>query len=73
MQAIVADLGVSLDEAAEIALRYTLSHPAVSTVIPGMHSVRNAERNCALGDGRGLTPAEVGTLTAHRWVRSYDG
>ncbi len=73
VQAIVADLGVSLDEAAEIALRYTLSHPAVSTVIPGMRSVRNAERNCAIGDGRGLTPEQVGTLTAHRWVRSYYG
>lgn len=73
VQAIVADLGVSLDEAAEIALRYTLSHPAVSTVIPGMRSVRNAERNCAIGDGRGLTPEQVGTLKAHRWVRSYYG
>ena len=73
VQAIVADLGIPLDEAAEIALRYTLSHPAVSTVIPGMRSVRNAERNCAIGDGRGLTPEQVGTLKAHRWVRSYYG
>ncbi len=73
VQAIVADLGVSLDEAAEIALRYTLSHPAVSTVIPGMRSVRNAERNCAIGDGRGLTPEQTETLKAHRWVRSYYG
>ena len=71
VQAIVADLGVSLDEAAEIALRYTLSHPAVSTVIPGMRTVRNAERNCAIGDGHGLTPRQVETLKAHRWVRSY--
>ena len=29
---------------ADIALRFVLSHPAVSTVIPGMRSTRNVER-----------------------------
>jgi aryl-alcohol dehydrogenase-like predicted oxidoreductase len=44
-----------------------LSHPAVSTVIPGMRSVRNVERNAALGDGRGLPEDRVQALKAHRW------
>lgn len=46
---------------------YVLSHPALSTVIPGMRSVRNAERNVAVGDGRGLPAELVDKLHAHRW------
>jgi aryl-alcohol dehydrogenase-like predicted oxidoreductase len=48
-----------------------LSHPAVSTVIPGMRSVRNVERNMAVGDGKGLPEDQVQRLKAHRWVRNY--
>ena len=54
VQRIVGDLGISLDQLPETALRFVLSHPAVSTVIPGMRSVRNVERNCQLGDGHGF-------------------
>jgi len=71
VQKFTASLGVELDQAAETALRYVLSHPAVSTIIPGMRSARNVERNCALGDGRGLPPEQVKALKAHRWVRSF--
>jgi aryl-alcohol dehydrogenase-like predicted oxidoreductase len=71
VQAIVSELGVTEDEVAEIALRYVLSHPAVSTVIPGMRSVRNVERNVAVGDGKGLPEDQVQRLKAHRWVRNY--
>jgi aryl-alcohol dehydrogenase-like predicted oxidoreductase len=70
-QSIASDLGVSLDKLPEIALRFTLSHPAVSTVIPGMRSVRNAESNVAVGDGKGLTPEQVQILRKHRWIRSF--
>jgi aryl-alcohol dehydrogenase-like predicted oxidoreductase len=54
VQRIVSDLGITLDQMAETALRFVLSHKAVSTVIPGMRSVRNVERNCRIGDGAGL-------------------
>jgi len=70
-QRIASDLDVPLDQLAEIALRFTLSHPAVSTTIPGMRSVRNVERNCAVGDGKGLTPDVVQRLRAHRWLRNF--
>ena len=69
--AIVAELGVTEDEMAEVALRYVLSHPAVSTVIPGMRSVRNVERNIAVGDGKGLPEDQVKRLKSHRWVRNF--
>jgi aryl-alcohol dehydrogenase-like predicted oxidoreductase len=67
--AIVADLGIEQGELAEVALRYVLSHPAVSVAIPGMRSVRNAERNAATGDGEGLPEERVLALKAHRWDR----
>jgi aryl-alcohol dehydrogenase-like predicted oxidoreductase len=71
VRAIVEDLGIEREQLAETALRYVLSHPAVSTVIPGMRSVRNVERNVALGDGRGLPAETVDKLHRHRWVRDF--
>jgi aryl-alcohol dehydrogenase-like predicted oxidoreductase len=67
VRAILEDLGIEREELPETALRYVLSHPAVSTVIPGMRSVRNVERNTALGDGAGLPAERVAALKAHRW------
>jgi aryl-alcohol dehydrogenase-like predicted oxidoreductase len=71
VRAIVSELGVTEDEVAEVALRYILSHPAVSTVIPGMRSVRNVERNMAVADGKGLPGDQAQILIAHRWDRNF--
>jgi aryl-alcohol dehydrogenase-like predicted oxidoreductase len=71
VRAIVSELGVTEDEIAEVALRYILSHPAVSTVIPGMRSVRNVERNMRVADGKGLPEDQVRLLKNHRWVRNF--
>jgi len=67
VRAILEDLAIEREDLAAVALRYVLSHPAVSTVIPGMRSVRNVERNAALGDGEGLPEEQVRALKAHRW------
>ncbi|MEW1686510.1 aldo/keto reductase [Streptomyces sp. NPDC091265] len=69
--AIVADLGIEPDAIAEHALRFVLSSPAVSTVIPGMRSVRNVERNTALSDGRPLSAEQLDVLAKHRWQRDF--
>jgi aryl-alcohol dehydrogenase-like predicted oxidoreductase len=69
--AIADDLGVPVDELAEPALRYCLSHPAVSTVIAGMRSTRNVERNAAAVEKGPLPPEQVEMLHGHRWVRSF--
>ena len=53
----------------EMALRYILAHPAVSTTIPGMRRPRHVERNLAAGDGEALPPRLVEALGAHRWDR----
>jgi aryl-alcohol dehydrogenase-like predicted oxidoreductase len=71
VQKIALDLDITLEQTAEIALRYVLSHPAVSTVIPGMRSVQNVERNCKIGDGRGLPAEMITKLKAHRWARNF--
>jgi aryl-alcohol dehydrogenase-like predicted oxidoreductase len=71
VRAIADDLGIAREQIAETALRYILSSDAVSTVIPGMRSIRNVEHNCAAGDGRGLPPEQVEKLRRHRWVRNF--
>ena len=50
-EAISGDLGIAARRAREMALRFVLSEPTVSTVIPGMRSARNVERNVAVSDG----------------------
>lgn len=71
VDALVADLGVEPDELPSIALRFVLAAPAVSTVIPGMRTVRNVERNAALGDLPPLTPEQLDVLRRHRWERNF--
>jgi aryl-alcohol dehydrogenase-like predicted oxidoreductase len=71
VQAILDDLGIEREQLPEVALRYILSHPAVSAVIPGMRSVRNVERNATVGDGRGLPKEQVAALKRHRWERDF--
>jgi aryl-alcohol dehydrogenase-like predicted oxidoreductase len=71
VRAILEDLGIERSQLPEVALRYILSHPAVSTVIPGMRSVRNVERNCAIEGG--LPAEQVAALKKHRWVRNFYG
>jgi aryl-alcohol dehydrogenase-like predicted oxidoreductase len=69
--AICRDLGIAPAQLAETALRFVLSHPAVSTVIPGMRTARHVEANAALGDGRGLPAEAVARLRNHRWERNF--
>ncbi len=55
---------------ARAALRYCLSHPAVSTVIPGMRDQHQADENTAASDDGPLPTEIVQQLHAHRWVHS---
>jgi aryl-alcohol dehydrogenase-like predicted oxidoreductase len=71
VRAIAADLGIAVEDMAETALRFVLSHPAVSTVIPGMRTVRNVERNAAVSDGRTLTAQQLSVLAGHSWQRNF--
>jgi aryl-alcohol dehydrogenase-like predicted oxidoreductase len=53
----------------ELALRFILEHPAVTTTIPGMRRRAHVERNLAASDGARL-PQRLGeALKTHRWDR----
>jgi aryl-alcohol dehydrogenase-like predicted oxidoreductase len=68
--ALRSDLGqeVSLPDT---ALRFVLSQPAVSSVIPGMRTVRHAESNAGLSD-QGPLPAEtLAVLKRHAWDKNF--
>jgi aryl-alcohol dehydrogenase-like predicted oxidoreductase len=71
VQELAADLDVAVEEVPELALRFCLSHPAVSTVIPGMRSVRNVERNVAAVEKGPLPEAQLQILRRHRWIRNF--
>jgi aryl-alcohol dehydrogenase-like predicted oxidoreductase len=57
----------------ELALRFILEHPAVSTTIPGMRKPRHVERNLAASDGVRLPPRLRDALKQHRWDRAVGG
>jgi aryl-alcohol dehydrogenase-like predicted oxidoreductase len=55
----------------EAALRFILASPDVTTVIPGMRSVRHVAANLGVSDGRPLAPDALARLRRHRWVRTH--
>jgi aryl-alcohol dehydrogenase-like predicted oxidoreductase len=56
---------------AEAALRYVLSHPAVSSAIVGMRNPKHATANCSAID-KGPLPAEaLERLKKHAWHHNY--
>jgi aryl-alcohol dehydrogenase-like predicted oxidoreductase len=55
----------------ELALRFILANPDVTTVIPGMRRIRNVENNLRVSDGKPLSRAEMDRLRKHAWVRTY--
>lgn len=56
---------------AQAALKFCLSHPEVSTVIPGMRRPEHADENCAASDGVAFRPEELEALKAHAWSRNF--
>ncbi len=53
----------------ELALRWILQEPTVSTIIPGMRKLRNVEANVATSDGMTLDPSLLAKVKGHRWDR----
>lgn len=54
----------------EIALRFILNHPVVSTVIPGMRKTRHVEENIRASELGPLDDDLMAQLRKHRWLRS---
>jgi len=53
----------------ELALRFILSNPDVSTIIPGMRKLTHVESNIAASDRGPLRAELLEELRQHRWVR----
>lgn len=72
VERLKALLGAEAASLPELALRFTLSHEAVSTVIPGMRSTKHVESNIACSDGRRLSAELLERLKASAWDRTGD-
>jgi aryl-alcohol dehydrogenase-like predicted oxidoreductase len=69
---IVADVGLEdVSYLPAIAMRFCLSQPAVSTVIPGMRTVSSVDGN-VMASGQGPLPEKIlDILQRHSWDRNY--
>jgi aryl-alcohol dehydrogenase-like predicted oxidoreductase len=55
----------------QAALKWVLAHPAVSTVIPGIRNVAQAEANCGVSDLPAMPAELVSRLRRHNWHRAF--
>ncbi len=53
----------------QAAIKFALSHPAMSTVIPGMRNATQVEANTGVSDLPDLPPHVLEKLRAHIWLR----
>ena len=73
VNALRRDLGNANGSLPEVALRFCLSHPAVSTVIPGMRDIRHAESNIAAAEKGPLDEQTISVLRRHAWDKNFYG
>lgn len=69
--ALRKDLADVAGTMADVALRFCLSHPAVSTVIPGMRKVANVEANARVSAEGPLPEAVLARLRKHAWTKNF--
>jgi aryl-alcohol dehydrogenase-like predicted oxidoreductase len=55
----------------DLALRFILHHPAVSTTIPGMRRPNHVDQNLAASEAAPLSSSALAALRAHRWDRDW--
>ena len=71
--ALLPLLGDGAKTLPELALRFVLTRPEVSTVIPGMRRAEHARANAAVSDGRLLDSPLLFNLNAHAWTKNWYG
>ena len=70
-QALAQLLGKEVETLPELALRFCLSSPAVSTVIPGMRRPAHVRQNAAASEKGPLSPGLLAKLEAHAWNKNW--
>jgi aryl-alcohol dehydrogenase-like predicted oxidoreductase len=73
VSALQKDLAGLAANLPEVALRFAISQPAVSTIIPGMRTVRHAEANTAASEKGPLPPETLTVLRRHAWDKNFYG
>lgn len=56
---------------ADVAIKFALAHGAVSTVIPGIRNVQQAQWNTAACEKPNLPDALLARLRRHNWLRAF--
>ena len=65
------DLAGSRYNVAQAALKFVLAHRAVSTVIPGIRNVTQAEANVGVSDLPEMPQELLHKLRRHNWRRAF--
>lgn len=71
VEALKRDLSGVAGTLPEVALRFCLTHPAVSSVIPGMRRISTVESSGRVSDQGPLSPDVMAILKKHAWYRSF--
>jgi len=72
VEALKADLGGEVPGTLpEAALRFCISHPAVSSVIPGMRRVKTVESSLSVPDIGPLDQSILERLKKHEWKKNF--
>jgi aryl-alcohol dehydrogenase-like predicted oxidoreductase len=71
VEALKKDLGERKATLPQIALQFCISHPAVSSVIPGMRRVSTVESSCAVSEFGKLDDETLKMLKRHAWNRNF--
>lgn len=71
VEALKRDLAGVPGTLPEIALRFCLSHAAVTSVIPGMRRIQTVESSCSVSDLGPLDAETLAILKKHRWPRNF--
>jgi aryl-alcohol dehydrogenase-like predicted oxidoreductase len=71
VQSIAHDAAIKIEQMPEFALRWCLTNPAVSSVIPGMRTPGHVASCVAASDAGPLPPAVMEKMKAHRWVTNF--
>ncbi len=68
IKAEIAGTGLTMPQ---VAIKFALAHPAVSTVIPGIRNVQQAKDNAAVSDLPALPESLLLKLHEHAWLRAH--
>ena len=64
-------LSEEIQSVSELALRFILTHPEISCVIPGMRKIKHVIDNTAVSDKGSLSSTLMEELKKHSWERNF--